>query len=400
MVSCMLLPSKTDRRYGTAVCSTLATCLVMIAAAGCQKSQEPSVADQMPRESTGPVAFESPLPSLARGQRPTVSSVTILSDPPENRAPRTDPLLQGAVNYWVDATAQQKSDPRKSDILFIEAGHRVREVLQDAQWDSSRSDAWLAAEVLFQQALVFARTKHPLDAIDALTQSAHLGFSDPGRFRELAAYLEEDPGISEQLAELAGMVQAHCDTLAQRARYRITRRNQSQTVGIEIDEKRLPPPDRYRLIVQLNNWSPDSSRQFQSIYEAADRLKELGIEPVGVITRATQIAKDHTNPIELQWTQSPDFVLSNLLPDSNASPVAQLWYPTCLLVDQKERLQAIFYEIISIDTLAATIQLLQSDQQPAPPRSNNASQSDQESSNRPAPEATQPSTVLRSSTRP
>jgi hypothetical protein len=80
--------------------------------------------------------------------------------------------------------------------------------------------------------------------------------------------------------------------------------------------------------------------------------------------------------------------------------VAQLWYPTCLLVDQKERLQAIFYEIISIDTLAATIQLLQSDQQPAPPRSNNASQSDQESSNRPAPEATQPSTVLRSSTRP
>jgi hypothetical protein len=309
-------------------------------------------------------------------------------------------LLQGAVNYWVDATAQQKSDPRKSDILFIEAGHRVREVLQDAQWDSSRSDAWLAAEVLFQQALVFARTKHPLDAIDALTQSAHLGFSDPGRFRELAAYLEEDPGISEQLAELAGMVQAHCDTLAQRARYRITRRNQSQTVGIEIDEKRLPPPDRYRLIVQLNNWSPDSSRQFQSIYEAADRLKELGIEPVGVITRATQIAKDHTNPIELQWTQSPDFVLSNLLPDSNASPVAQLWYPTCLLVDQKERLQAIFYEIISIDTLAATIQLLQSDQQPAPPRSNDAGQPDQESSNRPAPEATQPSTVLRSSTRP
>jgi len=400
MVSCMLLPSKTYRRYGTAFCSTLATCLVMIAAAGCQKSQESSMADQMPRESNGPVAFESPLPSLARGQRPTVSSVAILADPPENRAPRTDPSLQGAVNYWVDATAQQKSDPRKSDILFIEAGHRVREVLQDARWDSSRSDAWLAAEVLFQQALVFARTKHPLDAIDALTQSAHLGFSDPGRFRELAAYLEEDPGISEQLAELAGMVQAHCDTLAQRARWRITRRNQSQTVGIEIDEKRLPTPERYRLIVQLNNWSPDSSRQFQSIYEAADRLKELGIEPVGVITRATQIAKDHTNPIELQWTQSPKFVLSNLLPDSNASPVAQLWYPTCLLVDQKERLQAIFYEIISIDTLAATIQLLQSDQEPDPPRSNNAGQSDQESSQRPAPEATQPSTVLRSSTRP
>jgi hypothetical protein len=119
-----------------------------------------------------------------------------------------------------------------------------------------------------------------------------------------------------------------------------------------------------------------------------------------VITRATQIAKDHTNPIELQWTQSPDFVLSNLLPDSNASPVAQLWYPTCLLVDQKERLQAIFYEIISIDTLAATIQLLQSDQEPAPPPSNAVGQSDQESYQRLAFEANQPSTVLRSSTRP
>jgi len=396
-----MMPSSPHRRYHAAVDSTLATCLMMlIAAVGCQKSQEPSVSDQMPRESTGPIAFESPLPSLARGQRPTVSSVPILSDPPENRAPRTDPLLQGAVNYWVDATAQQRSDPRKSDILFIEAGHRVREVLEDAKWDSGKSDAWLAAEVLFQQAIVFARTQHPLDAIDALTQSAHLGFSDPDRFRELAAYLEEDPGVSEQLAELAGRVQAHCDTLAQRGRWRITRRNQSQTVGIEIDEKRLPPPDRYRLIVQLSNWSSNSSRQFQSLYEAADQLKELGIQPVGVITRATQIAKDYTGPIELQWTQSPEFVLSNLLPDSNASAVAQLWYPTCLLVDQKERLQAIFYEFISIDTLAATVDLLQSGQEPVPDHSSAANPSDQENSQRLTPEATQPSTVLRSSTRP
>lgn len=373
---------------------------MMIAVAGCQKSQAPLAADQMPRESSGPVAFESPLPSLARGQRPTVSSVAILSDPPENRAPRTDPLLQGAVNYWVDATAQQNSDPRKSDILFIEAGHRVREVLEEASWDSSRIDAWLAAEVLFQQAFVFARTKHPLDAIDALTQSAHLGFSDPDRFSELSSYLKGDPGVSEQLAELAGRVQAHCDHLAQRGRWRITRRNRSQTVGIELDEKRLPPPEQYRLIIQLNNWSPNSSRQFRSIYQATDQLKELGIEPVGLITRATHIAKDHTSPIELQWTQSPEFLLSNLLPDSNASPVAQLWYPTCLLVDQKERLQAIFYEIISIDTLAATIQLLQSDQEPAPPPSNAVGQSDQESYQRLAFEANQPSTVLRSSTRP
>jgi hypothetical protein len=399
MVIRMLL-SATRRRPGADFYSTFATCLVMIAAAGCQKSQEPDGADKMPRESTGPVAFESPLPSLARGQRPTVNSVTILSDPPENRAPRTDPLLQGAINYWVDATAQQMSDPRKSDILFIEAGHRVREVLDDAGWDSSRSDAWLAAEVLFQQALVFARTKHPLDAIDALAQSAHLGFSDPDRFRELTAYLDGYPEVSEQLAELAGMVQAHCDTLAQRGRWRITRRDQSQTVGIEIDGKRLPPPQQYRLIVQLNNWSPQSSKQFQSIYEAADRLKELGIEPLGVITRATHIMKDHTDGIELEWTQSPKFVLSNLQPDSNASPVAQLWYPTCLLVDQKERLQAIFHEIISIDTLAATLQLLQSDQPPAQTPARSAAQPDQESSQRPAPEAIHPSTVLRSSMRP
>jgi hypothetical protein len=395
-----MLPSTSHLQIGTAIYWTLATCLVMIATAGCQKSQESSGADPVLRESTGPVAFESPLPSLARGQRPTVSAATILSDPPENRAPRTDPLLQGAVNYWVDATAQQMSDPRKSDILFIEAGHRVREVVDDARWDSSRSDAWLAAEVLFQQAIVFARTKHPLDAIDALSQSAHLGFSDPDRFRELAAYLEADPRISEQLAELAGLVQAHCDTLAQRGRWRITRRKQSQTVGIELDGKRLPPPDKYRLIVQLNNWSPESSKQFQSIYAASDRLKELGIEPIGMVTRATHIAKDHTNPIELQWIQSPKFVLTNLAPDSNASLVAQLWYPTCLLVDQKERLQAIFHEIISIDTLIATVQLLQPNQVPPELQSRAAGQSDPESSQKPAPEATHPSTVLQSSTRP
>ncbi|MFN5946954.1 MAG: hypothetical protein ACK43N_00520 [Pirellulaceae bacterium] len=57
-----MLPSTSHLQIGTAIYWTLATCLVMIAAAGCQKSQESSGADPVLRESTGPVAFESPLP--------------------------------------------------------------------------------------------------------------------------------------------------------------------------------------------------------------------------------------------------------------------------------------------------------------------------------------------------
>ncbi len=120
---------------------------------------------------------EGPFPRQRRGPIFTMDQDFIA-----NWKPRTLKLSDAATNF-ADSLRARSKDLLKSQMLMVESGHIIRDRMQKAEIPLEDEDRLFAAEAVYQQACVYAETKHIEYAIEALEVATSLGFNDVNRLR-------------------------------------------------------------------------------------------------------------------------------------------------------------------------------------------------------------------------
>lgn len=110
----------------------------------------------------------------------TMYPLTVGGDPIENWYPRSM-MLAPADETFGEALRVMGKDVARSQMLFVEAGHQIRDKLQQHPMTLEDEDRLFASEALFQQACVLAETRHLEDALEAIRVAQANGFYDVDR---------------------------------------------------------------------------------------------------------------------------------------------------------------------------------------------------------------------------
>ncbi len=100
------------------------------------------------------------------------------TDPVESWQPRTSPVFSYAASNYAESLRSRVKDLHRHQILAVEAGHMVRDVLQYPHSELDDESRSFVASVIFNQACALAETKHVDETFDALEAAAAVGFYD------------------------------------------------------------------------------------------------------------------------------------------------------------------------------------------------------------------------------
>lgn len=298
---------------------------------------------KQPRQARRGVPRELERTGTINSTSKTMYPLMVGGDPIENWYPRS-PMLSPANETFGEALRSMGKDVARSQMLFVEAGHQIRDKMQLQPMTLEDEDRFFASEALFQQACVLAETRHLEDALEAIRVAQANGFYDVDRLirSNRLNNLNNDERFH---AILEAMRASQESEVASRVRFAL---GGTSTFGLMItDFISLEPGEersnnkRWKLYYCMGHTSPPCMEMIDTLVELYPEWKRKDWEFVTILLEPPEFRQDFATLRKWKTSSNHPFrvlVVGDLRTYSNMRGLGA--FPSIILVNDEDIVHA------------------------------------------------------------